>query len=94
MSLFDGYGVTRIPEPRGNAQPHWPSTKRVYADPGGTLWTTSFDALKQYRDGKWTVRYTPPAGVRILAAVPAGRRVLVLLEDRLREFDPERGSLA
>ena len=26
----------------------------------------------------------------MLAAVPAGRRVLVLLEDRLREFDPER----
>jgi signal transduction histidine kinase/DNA-binding response OmpR family regulator/streptogramin lyase len=92
MSLFDGYGVTRIPEPRGDVQPHWPSTKRVYADPGGTLWTSSFDALKQYRDGKWTVRYTPPAGVRILAAVPFGRRVLVLLEDRLREFDPERGA--
>ncbi len=90
MSLFDGYGVTRIPEPRGNAQPHWPSTRRVYAALGGTLWTSSFDALKQYRDGKWTVRYTPAAGARILAAVPAGGRVLVLFEDRLREFDPQR----
>ncbi|HEV3202666.1 MAG TPA: hypothetical protein VGZ73_32455, partial [Bryobacteraceae bacterium] len=27
MSLFDGYGVTRIPDPRGNAQPDWPSTR-------------------------------------------------------------------
>ena len=89
MSLFDGYSVTRMPDPRGNAQPDWPSTKRVYAAPGGTLWTTSLDALKEYRDGKWTVRYTPPAGHLVLAAVPAGRRVMVLMEDGLREFDPE-----
>jgi hypothetical protein len=90
MSLFDGYGVTRIPEPRGNAQPYWPSTKRVYAAAGGTLWTATLDALKEYRDGKWTVRYTPPVGRQVLAAVPTGRRVMVLMEDGLREFDPER----
>jgi hypothetical protein len=36
MSLFDGYHVTRIPEPRGNAQPDWQSTKRVYGGPRGT----------------------------------------------------------
>src|ERR1035437_1800427 len=92
MSLFDGYGITRIPEPRGNAQPYWPSTKRVYAAAGGTLWTTSLDALKEYRDGKWTVRYTPPASRHVLAAVPAGRHVMVLMEDGPREFDPERQS--
>ena len=92
MSVFDGYGVTRIPEPRGNTRPDWPSTKRVYAAPGGTLWTTSLDALREYRDGKWTVRYTPPAGRRVLAAVPAGRRVMVLMEDGLREFDPRHES--
>ena len=89
MSLYDGYGVTRIQDPRGNAQPDWPSTKRVYAAPSGSLWTTSLDALKEYRDGKWTVRFTPPAGHRVLAAVPAGRRVMVLMEDGVREFDPE-----
>ena len=73
MSAFDGYSVTRIPEPRGNAQHSWPSTRRVYAAAGGKiLWTASLDALKEYRDGKWTVRYTPPAGRRVLAAVPAG----------------------
>ena len=90
MSAFDGYGVTRIPDPRGNAQHYWPSTRRVYAAAGGKiLWTASLDALKEYRDGKWTVRYTPPAGRRVLAAVPAGRRVMVLMEDGLREFDPD-----
>src|SRR5579872_2173898 len=56
MSLFDGYGVTRIPDPRSNAQPDWQSTKRVYAGADRTLWTTSLDSLQAYRDGKWTVR--------------------------------------
>src|ERR1039457_1381847 len=92
MSLFDGYRVSPIPEPRGNAQPSWPATQRVYAAPGGILWTATLDALKEYRDGKWTVRYTPPAGRHVLAAVPVGRRVMVLLEDGLREFDPEHQS--
>jgi signal transduction histidine kinase/DNA-binding response OmpR family regulator len=93
MSVLDGYSVTRIPDPRGSAQVDFPSTKRVYAGTGGALWTTSLDALLEYRDGKWTVRYTPPAGRQVLAAVPAGRRVMVLLEDGLREFDPDQGRL-
>src|ERR1700722_13074898 len=77
MSSFDGYGVTRLPDPRGkNPQPYWPSTKRVYAGPGGELWTTSLDALKEFRDGKWTVRYMAPAGHPILAAAPSGQRVM------------------
>ena len=71
MSLFDGYEVTRIPDPRGNQQPDWPSTRRVYAGAGGVLWTTSLDGLQEFRDGKWTVRYRPPAGRQVLAAVPA-----------------------
>ena len=93
MSVFDGYGVTRIPDPRGSAQPDFPSTKRVYADAGGALWTTSLDALLEYRDGKWTVRYRPPAGRHVLAAVPVGRRVMLLLEDGVREFDPDQRRL-
>jgi hypothetical protein len=90
MSLFDGYHVTRIPDPRGNAQPSWPSTKRVFPGAGGSLWTASPDALEQYKDGKWAVRYRTPQGIRLLAAVPAGRRVMVLLGDELREFDPDQ----
>src|SRR5580658_9780026 len=39
MSLFDGYGVTHLPDPRGTTHPDWPSTKRVYAGSGGVLWT-------------------------------------------------------
>ena len=90
MSQFDGYSVARIPDPRGNTQPDWPSTKRVYSDSGSTLWTASLDALQEFRDGNWTVRYRAPPGRRVLEAVPEGRHVMVLLEDRLREFDPDQ----
>jgi signal transduction histidine kinase/DNA-binding response OmpR family regulator/ligand-binding sensor domain-containing protein len=92
MSLFDGYGVTRIPDPRGKAKPDWPATRRVYGIPGSSLWTAPLDALREYRDGKWTVRYAAPAGRRVLEAVPVGRRVMVLLDDALREFDPDQQS--
>src|ERR1700761_6950436 len=37
MSVFDGYNVSRIPDPRGDTQPDWPATKRVYSAPGGAL---------------------------------------------------------
>src|SRR5450755_3317877 len=57
MSEFDGYGVTRLPDPRGNLQPDWPSTKAVYAASDGGLWTTSLDTLREYQNGKWVVRY-------------------------------------
>jgi hypothetical protein len=92
MSAFDGYSVTRIPDPRGNAQPDWPSTKRVYAASDGALWTTSLYALKEFRNGKGSVRFRPPTGSQVLAAVPVGRRVMVLMKEGLREFDPERES--
>lgn len=96
MSVFDGIGVTRLPDPRGGGQPDWPSTRRVYpapsGTPAGTPWTSTPKALLQYKEGKWRVRYTAPAGQQLMAAVPAGRRVLVLLDDSLREFDPESGT--
>jgi signal transduction histidine kinase/CheY-like chemotaxis protein len=87
MSSFDGYTVTNLPEPRGSSQPDWSATKRVYAGTDGTLWTSTFDELKEYRGGKWTVKFKAPAGHRLLAAVPSGRRVIVLLDDGLWEVD-------
>ncbi len=92
MSLFDGYAVTHIPDPRRRTQPDWPSTKRVYPGPDGSLWTSSLEGLQEYRDGKWRVRYLPPAGQRTLAAVPGGTRVMVLLAAGVREFDPRLES--
>src|SRR5579862_8628593 len=62
MSVFDGYRVLHIPDPRGSSRPDWPSNKRVYAAPDGALWTASLDAIKEYRYGKWTVEFTAPPG--------------------------------
>ena len=80
MSLFDGYGVTRIPDPRGNTQPYCPSTKRVYAGAGGSLWTASLDALQEYRNGAWVVRASPPAGPRLSVARLRRDRLLLFRE--------------
>lgn len=92
MSVFDGHSVAQIPDPRGSEAPDWPSTRRVYAGAGGSLWTATLDALREYREGKWAVRYRPPPGLHVLAAVPAAERVMVLMEDGLRAFDPGHQS--
>ena len=49
MSVFDGYGVTHIPDPRGSAAIDFLSMRRVYAGAAGALWTTSSTGLQEYR---------------------------------------------
>lgn len=88
MSIFDGYGVTRIPEPRQSAKPYWPAESRVYACPGCTPWVVSEGELREYKDGRWVTHYTPPAGERLVGAVPTGERVVVVAETGLRQYAP------
>ena len=38
MSVFDGYRVIQIPEPRRQAQPYLPLLTRTYTCPGCTTW--------------------------------------------------------
>ncbi len=92
MSVFDGYGVRRIAEPRGNVQPYWPAETHVYASPGGSPWVISQGELREYRAGKWLTRYVPPAGERLVGAIPVGRRVVVFTETAVREYDPDQGA--
>jgi len=87
MSIFDGYRVTTIPEPRAVVR-NWVEKGRVQADDRGALWAVSEGALKEFKGGAWVVRYLPPAGQRVIAAIPSGGRVLVVMADRLREYDP------
>ncbi len=90
MSQFDGYEVVPILDPRGSAPPIWEATRRVYQAPQGSLWTATLDALLEYLDGRWIVRYRPPPGRKVLDAVPAGAHVMVLLEDRVLALDPRQ----
>jgi signal transduction histidine kinase/CheY-like chemotaxis protein len=87
MSVFDGYGVTRIPEPRQKAQPYLPMLTRTYACPGCTPWVVSEGELREFSDGQWITRYSPPAREKLVGAVPTGQRVVVMAEGSLREYD-------
>ncbi len=89
MSIFDGYSVTQIPEPRQNAQPHWPSEARAYACRSCTPWVISQGELREFKDGKWLTHFVPPAGERLVGAVPTGDRVVVIAENALRQYTPE-----
>ena len=95
VSELDGYSVTVAPAPPG-------VRSRVYASPGGQLWTASAQGLEEFRDGEWV---THP--VREIAAVAAARTldpvplcpvkqgvVLVLLPDRLLEFNADNAGSA
>ena len=89
MSVFDGYGVAYMPDPRQASVPHWPTTARIYADAGGFPATVADGWLKLYRGDSW-VRQTQ--GEAMIAAIPAAHRVLVLYPDRLREYYPASNS--
>src|SRR5882672_496511 len=49
MSILDGYGVMRIPEPRaGGVIQDWGRLARVYSSVEGEAWTVEDHALKRY----------------------------------------------
>lgn len=90
VSVLDGYDVVNVPGPGLNRN-------RVYESPGGQLWSVTTDGLQEFRDGQW-VSYTVPEIAEhfrsgrtneiILLPVRQGR-VLVLLPDRLLQFEAE-----
>jgi ligand-binding sensor domain-containing protein len=88
MSVFDGYTVTRIPEPRGRVEPNWASESRVYVCPGCAPWVISEGELRTFRNGRWETHYSPLPSETLIAAVPAGRRVVVIADTGLREYTP------
>ena len=87
MSILDGYGVTRIPDPRLYARDDQLS-RRVQISPSGVPWAATDAGLAEFVNGAWILRYPATAEQPVLAAVPTGRRVLVLFPGVLREYDP------
>ena len=90
VSALDGYEVTSIPAPG-------PNRHRVYESPGGQLWTVAAEGLQEFRDGEWVLHRVPEIADRFragstepipLCPVRQGR-VLLLLPDRLLEFDAD-----
>src|SRR5215475_1029611 len=78
MSRLDGYGVTRLPEPRSGQRITWMSTGRANAAEDGSAWTVTEGQLKEYRDGHWILHYQEAGGDRLIAAIPTGGRPLML----------------
>src|SRR4051812_19838627 len=95
VSQLDGYTITTEPAPPLGMS-------RVYASPGGQLWSLSPTGLQELREGEWL---THP--VKEIAAVSAGKTidpvslcaikqgvVLMLLPEALIEFNAENPALA
>jgi Signal transduction histidine kinase len=91
MSILDGYGVTKIPEPRGGRLiEDWGLAARVHAGSDGEAWTIENHALKRFAGGQWHVEAVEKPGERMIVAAPtSGGRVLVLFADRLTSYQPD-----
>src|SRR5579863_7419507 len=76
MSVFDGYGITLLPEARLRTQPFWPAESRVSTCPGCTPWVASEGELREFTGGKWVTHYKPPEGEKLVGAAPTGDHVV------------------
>ena len=94
MSILDGYGITRIPEPRSSRViEDWSLLRRVHADSDGEAWTVENHGLKRYKGGHWLVEASEKPGEQMIVAMPIGSdRVLVLFSDRVCLFQPRLRS--
>jgi len=88
MSVFDGYEVKLIPDPRSVIQPDWSIETRVYACPGCDPWVISEGHLRQFHDGHWEAHDLPGPGQSPVEVVPIGRSVIVIFPDNIQEYIP------
>ena len=91
ITILDGYEVTHLPSPGG-------ANYRIYENRTGQLWAIHPEGLQEFREGGWTlfpikeIRAEYESNllrkVRQIPLLPLQRdRVLVLLSDRLVEFN-------
>src|SRR5437868_479582 len=88
MSVLDGYSVSKVRDPREAQRIERANSGRAYISRQGSMWLTSPDALKEFKDGQWLLHYRPSGGQRLIAAAPAGEHVIVVFTDSVREYDP------
>ncbi len=89
MSVLDGYKIIGVPEPRLNSTIIWGQMARVYTGLSGTAWTVENHALMSFDGARWRNEAEEAPGDTMIAAIPAGRGVLVLFADRLALYLPD-----
>src|SRR5713101_3428872 len=88
FSVLDGYSVTRIPDPREAQKTERATSGRIYFSEQGSLWEASPEVLREFTQGRWVVHYKTTEGSQIVGLAPAGRRMIVVFADAVREYDP------
>jgi signal transduction histidine kinase/CheY-like chemotaxis protein len=89
LSLLDGYSISKIPDPREAQRIERASSGRAYISRQGSVWLTSPDTLREFKDGRWILHHRTLDGQRLIAAAPAGERVIVVFADSVCEYNPE-----
>jgi signal transduction histidine kinase/CheY-like chemotaxis protein len=88
LSVLDGYSVTKVPDPREAQTTERATSGRIYSSEQGSFWEASPQALREFTHGRWVVHYQTTDGRRIVGLAPAGRRVIVVFADAVREYEP------
>lgn len=95
-SILDGYDIFTVPAPGENRN-------QIYESPSGQLWTVASEGLMEFRETNWVLHPVREIAAQLrqstnipsLFPVRQGR-VLVLLTDRLLQFDaspPANGNV-
>jgi len=84
MSVLAGYGVAHIADPHQNVRADGVTRGRATLGANGSTWAAIDGNLMEYRAGRWILQYQTPPGLRLIAAAPAGNRVIVLFSTALR----------
>jgi signal transduction histidine kinase/ligand-binding sensor domain-containing protein len=93
ISELDGYNISTLPSPDGGKG-------RVYESPAGQLWMAVPEGLQEFREGSWVLHRVPEIAAvsskdsqRTSTPIPLcpvrQGRVLILLPDRLLDFNAE-----
>ena len=95
MSSLDGYRILTLPNYQ--AQKQICTLSRVYESPSHELWIPDPEGLRELRNGQWALHPIPDLAAAALTekgpplVALAGRRVLILLPDRLLQYDAREG---
>jgi signal transduction histidine kinase/DNA-binding response OmpR family regulator len=95
ISSLDGYQVLTLPNYQARKQTATQS--RVSESPSHELWIADPDGLRELQNGQWVLHPIPDVAAAAFAekgppmVALAGRRVLILLPDRLLLYDAREG---